>query len=137
VSAAQDLNWLVTAFTERVPDVEHAAVVSADGFLLAYSDGLRGGQVAHLAAVTAGLASLVQGAAAVFQAGKVAQTVVAMDRALLVVMAVGDGAALVVLAAADCDMGLVAFEMALLAERAGRALTPQVRGTPPGGPGQW
>ena len=27
----QDLNWLVSDFTGRVPDVAHAAVVSADG----------------------------------------------------------------------------------------------------------
>jgi uncharacterized protein len=32
-----------------------------------------------------------------------------------------------VLAAADCDMGLVAYEMALLVERVGSALTPDVR----------
>ena len=35
---------------------------------------------------------------------------------------------LAVLAAADCDMGLVAYEMALLVERVGRALTPDMRG---------
>ena len=38
------------------------------------------------------------------------------------------GVILAVLAAADCDMGLVAYEMALLVERVGRALTPDVRG---------
>lgn len=129
MSAVQDLDWLVTAFTERVPSVAHAVVVSADGFPLACSAGVSASRVAHLAAVTAGLASLVQGAAELFGAGRVVQTVVAMDRAVLIVTAVSDGAALAVLAASDCDLGLVAYEMALLAERAGRALTPQVRGT--------
>jgi hypothetical protein len=33
-----------------------------------------------------------------------------------------------VLASSDCDMGLVAYEMALLVERVGRALTPEMRG---------
>ena len=42
-------------------------------------------------------------------------------------MAISDGSSLAVLAAADCDMGLVAYEMALLVERVGRALTPQSR----------
>ena len=28
---AQDLNWLITNFVERVPDVAHAVVVSSDG----------------------------------------------------------------------------------------------------------
>ena len=34
----QDLNWLVSDFTARVPDVAHAAVVSADGVPLSLSD---------------------------------------------------------------------------------------------------
>jgi hypothetical protein len=35
-----------------------------------------------------------------------------------------------VLASADCDMGLVAYEMTLLVDRVGRALTPHMRSTP-------
>ncbi len=50
-----------------------------------------------------------------------------VERGLLLVMAVSDGSSLAVLAAADCDMGLVAYEMALLVERVGRALTPDMR----------
>jgi hypothetical protein len=38
-----------------------------------------------------------------------------------------------VLAPTDCDMGLVAYEMSLLVERVGSALTPQVRGAQPPG----
>ena len=56
------------------------------------------------------------------------QTVVEMQRGLLLVMAISDGSSLAVLASADCDMGLVAYEMALLVERVGRALTPDMRG---------
>jgi predicted regulator of Ras-like GTPase activity (Roadblock/LC7/MglB family) len=58
----------------------------------------------------------------------VTQTVVEMERGLLLVMAVSDGSSLAVLASADCDMGLVAYEMALLVERVGRSLTPDMRG---------
>ena len=61
----------------------------------------------------------------------VTQTVVEMQRGLLVVMAISDGSSLAVLAAADCDMGLVAYEMALLVERVGSALTPEVRSMSP------
>jgi predicted regulator of Ras-like GTPase activity (Roadblock/LC7/MglB family) len=95
----QDLNWLITNFVERVASVAHA-----------------------------GLTSLTQGAARVFEGGPVSQTVVEMERGLLLVMAISDGSSLAVLAAADCDMGLVAYEMALLVERVGRALTPDMRG---------
>jgi predicted regulator of Ras-like GTPase activity (Roadblock/LC7/MglB family) len=130
VTTAQDLNWMITAFTERVPSVAHAAVVSSDGLPVAFSQDIAIDQVDQLAAVTSGLTSLVQGAARIFDGGSVAQTLVTMEHGLLILMSVSDGSALAVLAAADCDLGLVAYEMALLAEQAGRALTPKVR-TPP------
>jgi hypothetical protein len=126
--SAQDLNWLVTNFVERVPAVAHAIVVSSDGLPMAHSEGFPLDRVDQLSAVTSGLTSLTQGAARVFEGGIVTQTVVDMQRGLLVVMAISDGSSIAVLAAADCDMGLVAYEMALLVERVGGALTPQVRG---------
>jgi predicted regulator of Ras-like GTPase activity (Roadblock/LC7/MglB family) len=127
VNGAEDLNWLITAFTERVPSVANAAVVSSDGLPLASSPGLAAGRVDQLAAVTSSIASLVQGAARLFEGGPVAQTLVTMGRGMLLVMSVSDGSSLVVLTGADCDLGLVAYEMALLAERTGRALTPEAR----------
>jgi predicted regulator of Ras-like GTPase activity (Roadblock/LC7/MglB family) len=126
-SPAQDLNWLITNFVERVPAVAHAIVVSADGLPLAFSEGFPPDRADQLAAVTSGLASLTQGAARVFEAGSVLQTVVEMEGGLLLVMAISNGSSLAVLAAADCDMGLVAYEMTLLVERVGRALTPEPR----------
>ena len=129
-SSAQDLNWLITNFVERVPDVAHAIVVSADGLPLAFSAGFPEDRADQLAAVTSGLTSLTQGAARVFEAGSVIQTVVEMDGGLLLVMAISNGSSLAVLAASDCDMGLVAYEMTLLVERVGRALTPGPRDGP-------
>ncbi len=126
--SVQDLNWLVTNFVERVPSVAHAVVVSSDGLPLAFSDGFPADRVDQLAAVTSGLTSLTQGAARVFEGGQVTQTVVEMQRGLLLVMAISDGSSLAVLAGADCDMGLVAYEMTLLVERVGGALTPGPRG---------
>jgi predicted regulator of Ras-like GTPase activity (Roadblock/LC7/MglB family) len=103
---------------------------------MAFSQGFPADRVDQLAAVTSGLTSLTQGAARVFEGGAVTQTVVEMQRGLLIVMAISDGSSLAVLASADCDMGLVAYEMALLVERVGSALTPEVRGSlpPPGWP---
>jgi predicted regulator of Ras-like GTPase activity (Roadblock/LC7/MglB family) len=125
---AQDLSWLVTNFVEQVPSVAHAIVVSSDGLPLAHSQGFPPDRVDQLAAVTSGLVSLTQGASRVFEGGMVTQTVVDMQGGLLIVMAISGGSSLAVLAAMDCDMGLVAYEMALLVERVGSALTPQVRG---------
>lgn len=123
----QDLNWLVTNFVERVPAVAHAIVVSADGLPLAYSAGFPADRVDQLSAITSGLTSLTQGAARVFEGGPVTQTVVEMEQGLLLVMAISDGSSLAVLASTDCDLGLIAYEMALLVEQAGQFLTPAMR----------
>jgi hypothetical protein len=123
----RDLNWLITNFVERVPSVAHSIVVSSDGLPLAFSEGFPTDRVDQLAAVTSGLTSLTQGAARVFEGGPVTQTVVEMERGLLFVMAVSDGSSLAALASTECDIGLVAYEMALLVERVGSALTPDMR----------
>ena len=133
VHPAQDLNWLITNFVERVPGAAHAIVVSSDGLPMAHSHGLPADRLDQLAAVTSGLTSLTEGGARVFEGGSVTQTVVDMQRGLLIVMAISDGSSLAVMAAADCDMGLVAYEMTLLVERVGSALTPEVRGAQPPG----
>jgi uncharacterized protein len=50
-----------------------------------------------------------------------------MDRGLLFVVAIRDGSCLAVLAAADCKVSLVGYEMAVLVTRAGEVLTPTLR----------
>ena len=123
----QDLDWLVTDFVDRIRDVAHAVVVSADGLPLAFNARFPRDHADQLAAVTAGLASLTQGAARAFQAGQVIQTAVEMEAGLYVVMTISNGSSIAVLAAAKCDLGLVAYEMSLLVERVGRELTPAAR----------
>ena len=59
--------------------------------------------------------------------GLVTQTVVEMDRGLLAVMAISDGSYLTVLAAAPCDVGVIAYQMAVLVTRVGDVLTPTLR----------
>jgi hypothetical protein len=124
---AQDLNWLVTDFAERVPSIAHAIVVSSDGLPMAFSEGIPTDRVDQLAAVTSGLTSLTQGAARIFQAGAVTQVVVEMQEGLLIEMAISGASTLAVLAATDCDLGLVAYEMTLLADKVRGTLTPATR----------
>jgi uncharacterized protein len=125
--AGRDLNWLVTNFVERVPEAAHAMIVSADGLALGLSAGLPRAGAEQLAAVVSGLASLTEGASRVFEAGTVIQTAVEMRAGVMVLMAVSNGASLAVLAGSNCDLELIAYEMAMLAERAGRMITPAVR----------
>ena len=123
----QDLDWLITDFTSRVVDVAHAVVVSADGVLLALSEHIPPVFAEQLAAITAGLVSLMQGAARIFEAGQPLQALVEMDGGLLLVKAISDGSSLAVLAASDCDTDLIAYEMTRMVEAVGEVLTPAAR----------
>jgi len=123
-----DFGWLLTDFVRRVRGAAHAVVVSADGLLLSASDGLPQDRADQLAAVASGLVSLTDGAARSFNGGHVNQTVVEMDRGYLFLMSVGDGACLAALAAPSTDIGALAYEMALLVDRVGRELSPELRG---------
>ena len=102
-------------------------VVSADGLPVAVSERLDRSKADQLAAIASGLASLSQGGAGCIDGGLVTQTVVEMDRGLLVVMAISDGSCLTVLAGSLCDVGVVAYEMTMLVSRAGDVLTPSLR----------
>jgi predicted regulator of Ras-like GTPase activity (Roadblock/LC7/MglB family) len=124
---ARRFDWLITEFVRGTPGVAHAVVVSADGLCLASSEGFPPDRADQLAAVAAGLLSLTVGASRVFEGGAVTQTVVEMQRGLLLVMAISDGSVLAVLASSECDMGLVAYQMTMLVERAGQVLTPALR----------
>jgi len=124
----EDLNWLVTDFTTRVADVAHAIVVSADGVPLAISDGIPGYLAEQLAAITSGLASLMQGAARIFEAGLSNQALVEMEGGLMIIKSISDGSSLCVLASPDCDIELVSYEMSLLVEAVGEVLSPALRG---------
>jgi predicted regulator of Ras-like GTPase activity (Roadblock/LC7/MglB family) len=124
---ASELSWVVGTLAKRTPGVAHAMVVSADGLPVAVSDRLDRPKADQLAAIASGLASLTQGGARRIDGGLVTQTVVEMERDLLVVMAISDGSCLTVLAASACDVGVVAYEMTVLVTRAGDVLTPSLR----------
>ncbi|CCH33793.1 roadblock/LC7 domain-containing protein [Actinosynnema sp. NPDC050436] len=129
-TAAEELDnfsWLVDDFVSRVAGVAHAIVVSADGLLLASSERLPIDRAEQLAAVASGLVSLNLGAARCFEAGDVKQTVVEMERGYLFLMSISDGSCLAVLAAPNCDIGLIGYAMTRLVERVGVQLTPEIR----------
>ncbi|MQY19114.1 roadblock/LC7 domain-containing protein [Nocardia macrotermitis] len=123
----ENLNWLMTRFTRDVPGVSHAVLVSADGLLQATSPHLPSDRAEQLSAVTAGLASLSSGAAQLFEGGKVMQSVVDMQRGYLLVMSVGNGSHLAVLANKQHDIGRIGYEMALLSDRVGAVVQATAR----------
>lgn len=151
---ARNLQWLLQNFVEEVHGVRSVAVVSSDGLLLITSQSAEdaaqdaagaaaqaprrapglpaprrnpAGDRGDLAALVSGLASLTLGAAKLMDGGRVRQTTVAMAEGALFVMSISDGSLLGVHAAADCDMSVVAYHMALFVGRAGHVLTPALR----------
>ncbi|WP_236735310.1 roadblock/LC7 domain-containing protein [Mycolicibacterium peregrinum] len=125
------LDWFVSNFVRDVPGVSHAILVSADGLLMASNSHLPADRAEQLAAVTSGLASLSNGAARLFEAGNVRQSIVEMDDGFLLLMGVGNGSYLATLASTSCDIGQVGYEMALLVDRVGKT----VEATPRAGHG--
>ena len=123
-----ELGWLVSAFSKEVPGVAHAVLVSADGLMVAASENLPRDRADQLSAMAAGLSSLTSGAAQLFTAGRVVQSVIEMERGFMLLMSVGDGSHLAVLASHSCDIGLVGYEMTLLVDRVGRMVDTPVRG---------
>jgi uncharacterized protein len=121
---ARNLNWLVGNFAKNTSGVAHAMVVSADGLPIAVSDHLERARADQLAATASCLASLSQGGARCFDGGLVKQTVVEMEPGFLFVTSISDGSCLTVLAASSCDVGVVAYQMAMLVTRVGDVLTP-------------
>jgi predicted regulator of Ras-like GTPase activity (Roadblock/LC7/MglB family) len=124
---ASNVNWLVNNFVDRVPGVKDAVVVSSDGLPIAASSGLDRDSVDRFSAVSSGLIGLAYGAAGRFGGGAVSEVIIEMERAFLFVTGISDGSLLATMADAGCDVGLVAYEMAVLVEKTGAVLTPELR----------
>lgn len=137
---AANFSWLLGNFVSSVPGVTHTLVVSADGLLMAMSEGLDRTQGDQIAAIVSGLASLTRGAAHQLAAGAVRQSIVEMDEVFLFTTSINDGSVLAVAAEATCDVGLVGYEMTLLVSRAEATMTPalvsEMRGRLPVGAGR-
>jgi predicted regulator of Ras-like GTPase activity (Roadblock/LC7/MglB family) len=125
--ATGSLDWLLDDLLRRLPSAERAIVLSADGLLIGRSSTLERDDAEHLSAVASGLQSLARGAGRHFAGGNVRQTLVEMERSFLVVTSAGSGACLAVLAEAEADLGLLAYEMNLLVKRVGNYLATQPR----------
>jgi predicted regulator of Ras-like GTPase activity (Roadblock/LC7/MglB family) len=150
---AKNLHWLLGNLVCEVRGIQSVAVVSSDGLLLASSDAAAlvdpesadedGGtdtdrtaagdppapsdSAADLSTVVSGLASLTDGASRLMDTGRVKQTVVTMDNGHLFVMAISDGSLLGVHAAPECDLSVIAYEMAMFVGRAGHVLNRELR----------
>ena len=121
------LDWLLVDFTRETPGVEAAVVVSVDGLPLAVSSGVSDAMADQLSAAASGLVSLARATTQLLRSGTLTQTILEMTGGYLFVTSVSRSATVAVHATRQCDLGLVGYEMTMLAERVGRALDPGVR----------
>jgi predicted regulator of Ras-like GTPase activity (Roadblock/LC7/MglB family) len=129
--SSSDLAWLLDDLVGRLKEAEHAVVLSADGLLMAASSDISQEDAEHLSAVAAGIQSLARGAGERFGGGPVRQTIIEMRSAFLLVTVAGHGACLAVLTTEDADVGLVAYEMAMLVTAVGQHLSSPPRTAEP------
>jgi predicted regulator of Ras-like GTPase activity (Roadblock/LC7/MglB family) len=121
------LSWLLDNLVSQVEHVQQALVLSRDGLVVAASRGLTREDGEHLSALAAGVQSLARGAGRHFQGGEVRQTIIEMEHAFLFVIAAGRGTCLAVLTSGDANVGVIAYEMAMLVRRMGKYLNSEPR----------
>src|SRR6516162_2642057 len=124
---SEQLGWLLDNLVSRVANVSQALVLSRDGLVVAKSRGMSQEQADHLSALAAGVHSLARGTGQQVGGGQVRQTIIEMESAFLFVMAAGRGTCLAVLASAGTNLGVMAYEMAMLVRRMGTHLTAEPR----------
>ena len=122
------LDWLLDDLVRRVAHITKAVILSQDGMTLGASETLERDDAEHLAALAAGFQSLARGAGRHFGGGGgVRQTIIEMETGFLLVSAAGSGTCLAVIAEQGADLGLVAYEMAILVRRTGEHIRVNTR----------
>jgi predicted regulator of Ras-like GTPase activity (Roadblock/LC7/MglB family) len=121
------LDWLLDDLVRRVGPISKAVILSQDGIAIGASGTLQRDDAEHLAALAAGFQSLARGTGQHFGGGQVRQTIIEMESAFLLVTAAGSGTCLAVIADQGADLGLVAYEMAILVRRSGEHIRVNVR----------
>jgi len=122
-SNAEQLGWLLDNLVSRVANVRQALLLSRDGLVVATSKNMSREEGDNLSALAAGVHSLARGVGKQVGNEAVRQTIIEMDSAFLFVMAAGQGTCLAVLASAEANLGVMAYEMAMLVRRMGVHLT--------------
>jgi uncharacterized protein len=118
------LGFILQSFVNDTDGVTFAQTVSADGMHLAASSGYSAANHETFAAIASGLASLTEGAVNNFGLGDFTRQIIEATNGWILVARVSETASMGVVANADVDLGLVGYEMTLLAQRLDDVLSP-------------
>nr|WP_221333607.1 roadblock/LC7 domain-containing protein [Nocardia transvalensis] len=123
------MNTLLDELVDRL-GLRHAVVHSADGLLIARSSAMDRADAEHFGAMSATLYGLARSAGSRFDGGGVRQAVIELDRAVLFVTAAGDNTCIALQATDTANLGMVAYETNLTAQRVGGCLSAAASAAP-------
>jgi predicted regulator of Ras-like GTPase activity (Roadblock/LC7/MglB family) len=123
-SGAHQFNWMLATFVRNTRGVRDAVAVSSDGLLIATSEGLERTEADRLAAIVSSMAGLARSASRRYDFDGLKLIMIEMRRGFLLISALPSGSCLGTLASSDCDLGVIGYEAAALADRFGGLLTP-------------
>jgi predicted regulator of Ras-like GTPase activity (Roadblock/LC7/MglB family) len=123
---ASTFSWLLDKFVKGTDGVTDAVAVSSDGLLMANSETLDQAGAEQVAAIIAGFVSLGDGASRCLDFDQLTKIIVATKGGYVFVSAMADAGCLGVVADLSCDIGDVGYQMALLVERCGQLLNPEL-----------
>jgi predicted regulator of Ras-like GTPase activity (Roadblock/LC7/MglB family) len=128
-----EIGWLLDDLVARVPGAEKALLLSRDGLCIAASVALPRADAERLAAMASAIHSLARGAVQHLGGEEVRRVVVEMSTAFFLTTAAGEGSCLAVVSSGQADIGLLAYEMAMLVRRVNEHLAVRPRPVPSGG----
>jgi predicted regulator of Ras-like GTPase activity (Roadblock/LC7/MglB family) len=133
MNTTSELDWLLDDLLARSSGVQKALVLTRDGLCVGASETVSRDDAERLAAMAAAFHSLARGAAQELGGREVRQVLVEMDSAYFFTTAAGEGSCLAVVTSSRVDVGLVAYEMAMLVGKVSPHLSQDRRPVPSGG----
>jgi predicted regulator of Ras-like GTPase activity (Roadblock/LC7/MglB family) len=118
MTSSIDMTWMLDDLTVRVPEIEQVVMLSRDGLVVTSSSSLPREDAERLAAIAAGFYSLARGSAASLGGDQTRHIIVEMTGRFLVVAAAGPDGCIAAVAGAGARLGIIAYEITLLARRA-------------------
>jgi predicted regulator of Ras-like GTPase activity (Roadblock/LC7/MglB family) len=133
MTSVPELGWLLDDLVSRVRGIEKALVLTRDGLAVGASATLGREDAERLSAVAAAFHSLARGAVRQLGGEEVRQVIVEMDAGFFFTTAASEGSCLAVISSAESDVGLIAYETAMLIKRMNDHLAVRPRTVPSGG----
>jgi predicted regulator of Ras-like GTPase activity (Roadblock/LC7/MglB family) len=118
MAASPDMTWLLDDLIRRIPEIEQVVLLSRDGLAVSSSSSVSREDAERLAAIAAGFHSLARGSVASLGGGQTRHIIVEMTGKFLLVAAAGPDGCIAAVASAKSRLGIIVYEITLLARRA-------------------